>query len=420
MSRVSSQIGLVIKERYNMLKIIKIVFFIVSAAVLNLQIQVAYGQANPRVLVRKQSVSLLAVSFGGNIALRKDNGTKGADGTGVTYMQPEIVVQGKHKRSSPVCYAWSTKPVLTATFVTHGFTTSVSAPVSVTATESTGATLTYTGTATLGPGGGTATVTTSNSLTACISNTTFQTTWIITLNGSNKQVGTSSNKMYVTEGAPYGSPVTRSRVNWVTQLCNQKNTTDQIVKCLWDNFFFNAQFHLNKKPNPVWRIADNEEGECIDIIECMILAVKMTGASPFNGQVVYCYPSTNASHAIGGFSSTSPVAQQSRNSTNGNTGHTNNLHVSPERLYFHDNSAASGNKRCSNNWECCLYYTDAANTSVYYAGGGGGPYTSPFIVMHNVVYNTYWAYDYVYQGVLYGVNCANPGPYPEQTYAAWH
>ena len=248
-----------------------------------------------------------------------------------------------------------------------------------------------------------------------IDNTSLDLTWKITLDGGTSYItlASTSNKLYVTGGAPGGGTTTIIRINRVTSECKGLVNENDIVAKLWEKVAGPGAYSLGSPyPDPEWKILDGTPGECIAIANLFQKTIQMSGLTPGSGSVVYVYADTNkGSHENASASAycvrDCQIGQNGHTTAHGATHHDEN---NSEKLTFKDKAGGW------NNWEACYKYRQTANDPwIWYAAGTGGKsYASVQAVMNDICSQTRWRY--CTAGWQSLGTCEDPGPYPEATW----
>jgi len=216
--------------------------------------------------------------------------------------------------------------------------------------------------------------------------------WKIEVGTNECSAGSSgAHKIYVTYTTPYGSEVTEKRLSWACEACNGGSTPTGIAEKVYTTFASDPPiFSLTNYnvPNPLWRLMEGApyRGQCIDLANLMLLAIKMIGGS---GTIGYVYGSTNADCF-----STSSEAFESR------TPCANTNHPGTEIILVY--SAAGG---AWNNWEAVCKVQNTCYGIKLYEG------TAIDILR-------YWLEEsgnyqaWCYQDESGWHVCTDPGPYP--------
>jgi hypothetical protein len=102
-------------------------------------------------------------------------------------------------------------------------------------------------------------------------------------------VGSSSNKLYVTYGSPVGA-LTQKRIEWCTTKANNLSTPGGIADAIWGAVATGTTF--GNQNTDGWALLDGGSGDCDNQARLMSYVVKLLGISPANVRLVYA--STNA------------------------------------------------------------------------------------------------------------------------------
>jgi hypothetical protein len=185
--------------------------------------------------------------------------------------------------------------------------------------------------------------------------------WTLTLNESYTLTeDTGPHKVYVTASAPYGSPVTDKRVEWVTTTCatlTDAHACAKVIHATTGGYVLTATL-----PNPIWKIADGASGQCGHLAMFYKSATEMLGWP--SGTIAYVYPTLG----FGSKESASPTAMET---------------LDGKTMFFTD--VVSG---LPNNYEGTFKLTVDGTTKYY--GGGASVYATPQECMNNIVSKTYW------------------------------
>jgi hypothetical protein len=209
--------------------------------------------------------------------------------------------------------------------------------------------------------------------------------------------------IYVTYGEPWGSCVTKKRVEWVCQKASGQFLEPNCVNAVYFGVKNEAAFMLGARPwpDPPWLALGGVPGECWNLRDLFVLACEMLGLT-CGIEKGFIYPNLNhgdhhQNMQTAGRWNANEFMEGSRSSITDHTRTVHNEYNVLESLMFY----------CGG----YNYYEAAARYAGNYYCIPGDIFPSPTDAMLALVTKTYWTYKTDNSGGF--AVCDDPGPCPE-------